>query len=644
MRGALEAAKIDWSRPGAPVSARHGDVYFSAADGLQETRHVFLAGNDLPEAWSNRHVFAIGETGFGTGLNFLAAWDLWRRTAPAGAHLHYLSVEGWPLTPEDMERAHRPFTELAPLARRLRAHYPHLYSGFHRLHFDDDRLTLTLLFGEAGDMLAQLDACVDAWFLDGFSPSKNPELWREDVLKRIGALTRPGGTASSFTSAGAVRRGLEAAGFEVEKAPGFGNKKHMIRARRPGTPPAERQEGRPASVIVVGAGLAGSSAAHALMRRNIDVTLIDPDPELTSAASGNPAGLVSPRPTADSSPAGRFHCTAFDYAERNLFQYLPQAFDPCGVLELAIGMQASRRYEAMATGDVLPESAMRALTAREATQIARISIPASALYFPRGGIARPPFCAAWLRGMAGLRKASATRVEHTDRGWGAVLEDGERITADTIVLACGMGAAAFPEIAPVPLNASRGQLSLAPASAESAGLAAALFLGSYVSPAVDGYHLLGATYDDTHWPPPDDAVAGRQEDHERNYRALKETLPGFPLSPPRSDWRARVAFRCTTPDRLPVCGPIPDTSSAPPEPGRPPLPAGRELLMPYKDGLYLYAGLGSRGLSTAPLLGEFLASLVCKEPLPTENVVTELLHPARFLIRSLRKAQISRHF
>ncbi len=214
MNGTLEAAQIDWSRPGAPVSAQHGDVYF-AADGLQETRHVFLEGNGLPGAWRNRRVFTIGETGFGTGLNFLAAWDLWRRTAPAGARLHYLSVEGYPLTPHDLERAHRPLTELAPLARRLRASYPHLYAGFHRLHFDDDRVTLTLLFGDAEAALKALTARVDAWFLDGFSPAKNPDIWTEGVLVRIGALTRPGGTASSFTAAGTVRRGLELAGFEV---------------------------------------------------------------------------------------------------------------------------------------------------------------------------------------------------------------------------------------------------------------------------------------------------------------------------------------------------------------------------------------------------------------------------------------------
>ncbi|MFP4004231.1 MAG: tRNA (5-methylaminomethyl-2-thiouridine)(34)-methyltransferase MnmD, partial [Alphaproteobacteria bacterium] len=484
MRGALEPARIDWSRPGAPVSARHGDVYFNAADGLSETRHVFLAGNRLPEAWQGRRVFTIGETGFGTGLNFLAAWNLWRRAAPAEARLHFVSVEGWPLTPDDLERAHRPFTELAPLARRLRALYPHLYAGFHRLHFDDERVTLTLLFGEAGDMLAGLDARMDAWFLDGFSPARNPDLWRAEILARIGALTRPGGTAASFTVAGAVRRELEKAGFEVEKAPGFGRKRHMLHARKAGKAPVRPDAESPATALVIGAGLAGSSAAWALARRGVAVTLIDPDPELRQAASGNPAGLAAPRPTADASPAGRFHCAAFDYAQRHVFRAGRDVFAPCGVLELAAGEQARRRHEAFASGHVLPESAMRALSAEAASQIAGIPLPVPAVHFPEGGLARPAACAAWMRGRAELRRARVTGLERMDRGWEAALAGGGHAAADIAVLACGMGAADFPEAGAAPLTASRGQLSLAPASPESARLKTALSFGAYLSPPV----------------------------------------------------------------------------------------------------------------------------------------------------------------
>lgn len=585
-------------------------------------------------------MFTIGETGFGTGLNFLAVWDLWRRTAPGRARLHFLSAEKYPLAREDLERAHRPFTELGALGRRLRGLYPPLYAGFHRLHFDEDRVTLTLLFGEAGDMLEALEARVDAWFLDGFSPSSNPDLWRPEVLNRIGALTSSGGTAASFTVAGAVRSGLEAAGFEVEKAPGFGRKRHMLRARRRAAKAIPiLNADRPPSALVVGAGLAGSSAAHALARRGVAVTLIDPDPQLHRAASGNPAGVACPRPAADSSPAGRFHCAAFDYAERHAFRVFPEIFDPCGVLELAPDDRSQARFRALAGGRVLPGEALQALTVEEASQAAGIALPLPALHYPQGGLVRPARCAASMRGTAELRSARVLQLAPADRGWTARLDDGEEASADIAVLACGMDARTLG--APVPVTASRGQLSLAPVTAESAALKKVLSFGAYVSPPADGYHILGATYDNAAWPPDEAAQAERTGDHERNYAALRAVLPQFPLAEPGPGLRGRVAFRCTTPDRLPLCGPVP---GLPPEFENIGTRINSELNEPYhsayRTGLFVFTGLGSRGLSTAPWLGEYLASLACGEPLPAERVVTQLLHPSRFFIRALRRAGI----
>ncbi|MBL8541652.1 MAG: tRNA (5-methylaminomethyl-2-thiouridine)(34)-methyltransferase MnmD, partial [Betaproteobacteria bacterium] len=174
---AVEPASLRLREDGVPYSERFQDVYFSAAGGLAETRHTFLLGNGLPERWTRAERFTIIECGFGTGLNFLATWQAWRSSAPAAARLHYVAVEKHPLSRADLERAAASWSELAVLSRALREVYPPAVPGFHRLHFDRDRVALTLLFGDAATMLAQLDARADAFFLDGFAPSKNPEMW-----------------------------------------------------------------------------------------------------------------------------------------------------------------------------------------------------------------------------------------------------------------------------------------------------------------------------------------------------------------------------------------------------------------------------------------------------------------------------------
>ena len=206
-------AEIAWTETGVPVSTRFDDPYFSLSDGLAETRHVFLDGNDLPERF--RDGFHVGELGFGTGLNFLAAVAAFR-TARVPGRLHYTGFEAFPVSPED--RA----TALAP--------YPGLPLDAFATASD---VTLTIVRGDARDTLPRWTGRADAWFLDGFSPAKNPELWGEALMTEVARHTAPGGTAATYTAAGFVRRGLAAAGFTVTRAPGFGRKRHMTRAVRP---------------------------------------------------------------------------------------------------------------------------------------------------------------------------------------------------------------------------------------------------------------------------------------------------------------------------------------------------------------------------------------------------------------------------
>ncbi|MDN5802548.1 MAG: tRNA (5-methylaminomethyl-2-thiouridine)(34)-methyltransferase MnmD, partial [Psychrobacter sp.] len=249
----ITPAQIEWqdddSGNKVPVSGEFGDVYFSHADGLAESRHVFLQHNQVPERWTKleaKQCFTIAELGFGTGLNLLATWQLWRelRTQQphlATARLHFITTEKYPIPLSDLTQilalwAQRA-PELAELIEQLLANYPALIAGCHRLQFIEDNLTLDIWLGDASNSLASLDSestinrpYVDAWFLDGFAPSCNETLWADSIFTQMQRLSRTGTTAATYSCAGIVKRGLQAHGFAIKKVKGFGRKREMLTA------------------------------------------------------------------------------------------------------------------------------------------------------------------------------------------------------------------------------------------------------------------------------------------------------------------------------------------------------------------------------------------------------------------------------
>lgn len=214
---------LSWRENGTPVSERFDDPYFSLEGGLAETRHVFLGGNGLPERLTDG--FHVAELGFGTGLSFLTLWQAWLATGRTG-QIHFTSFEAFPLEPRDMAQALMAFPELAPLAEQLVKAWPLSRANF-------GAITLTVWKGDARTWLPAWSGAADAWFLDGFSPAKNPELWEPELMAAVGAHTNPGGTCATYTAAGHVRRSLEDAGFTITRAEGFGRKRHMTRGAKP---------------------------------------------------------------------------------------------------------------------------------------------------------------------------------------------------------------------------------------------------------------------------------------------------------------------------------------------------------------------------------------------------------------------------
>lgn len=293
--GPIRPARIDFSDPAAPVAPDFGDVYHSRAGAWAQARHVFLGGNGLPSRWAGRERFVILETGFGLGQNFLATRSAWRADARRPARLWYLAIEKHPPRRADLARALAAAPE-PRLADELVARWPPLTPDLHAIDFDAGRLRLLLAFGDIAQVLRELVAAVDAFYLDGFAPARNPAMWDARLLRSLHRLAAPGATLATWCVATAVRQALVSAGFAVEKAPGFGGKREMLAGRHAprvaARPPPGRLPHRAGHVAVIGAGLAGAAAARAVAALGSGVTVFDRASTPAAQTSGQAGGLL----------------------------------------------------------------------------------------------------------------------------------------------------------------------------------------------------------------------------------------------------------------------------------------------------------------------------------------------------------------
>ncbi|CAM3393547.1 bifunctional tRNA (5-methylaminomethyl-2-thiouridine)(34)-methyltransferase MnmD/FAD-dependent 5-carboxymethylaminomethyl-2-thiouridine(34) oxidoreductase MnmC [Halomonas lysinitropha] len=654
----LESARLEWHRVDggdeAPHSTTFDDVYFSRHDGRAETEHVFIDANRLPERfarWQASRPFVIGETGFGTGLNMLCAWACFDAHAPMAARLHLVSTEKFPLRRDDLARALSAWPDLADRAACLVAQWPEAVAGVHRLWLDE-RVTLDLHLGDTIERLALLDGRVDAWFLDGFAPAKNPEMWRPELFETLAARSRPGATLATFTCAGVVKRGLAAAGFRWRKVPGIGRKREMLAGeiaepaadrRRERTPWFSPQAPRRARhVAVIGAGLAGASTAAALARRGVRVTLIDREGP-GSGGSGNAQGALYVKLAADTNPQSRVYLAGLLHSRRWLEAIDParELWAPCGVLQLAMREKEQARQARFLARHTLPETVVRGVTADEASRLAGTPIAHGGLEYPQAGWVRPAALCARLAATPGVsfRQAEVVNMTPEENGWSLALAEGERLTADQVVVANATLANRFAQTARLPLQPVRGQVSRLALPRGAPELERVVCAGGYVSPALDGVLTYGASF-----VPRDTDTGIRDADHAANLAELTATLPAFVAALHEAGARlepdhleGRAAVRAASPDKSPYAGPVPDADAwqrdyatlakdatrVPDTPGR------------HHVGLWISAAHGSRGLASAPLCAEMIASLICDEPLPLEQPLVDHLHPGRRLIRDL---------
>jgi len=668
----ISAPELDWRDDGQPVASAYGDTYFSVENGLEESRYVFLQHNNLPQRWTDwRGPFCIVETGFGTALNFLMTWQAFEEQASEQCWLEFTSIEKFPMTREQLVQAQQLWPELAPWTKRLLQQYPDASAGFHRLSWPDSRVSLTLIFADAQDALPQISGPVHAWYLDGFAPSCNPDMWNEALFQNMRRLCRQtvslGHTdisCATFTSAGLVRRGLKGAGFSATKVPGYGRKREMLQCRyeacngpeRPatfdGTPwllPTSLSSGvDQQNIAVIGAGLAGCTTARALAERGYQVTILD-GKGIANGGSGNPQGGLYVKLAANNQAVhSDFYLQAFQFATQTVERVLGkgdpqnQSWQQCGVLQLASTADESKRQQRFLDVQNLPTSLVHAATPEQASQLSGLPMSQGGLFYPSAGWVNPRhFCHQLLKHPnIRIRTTQVTSMEHqTDQSlWRLQTRDNASEHYAQVVLATAADTQRLLPDAWLPIKSIRGQLSYL--SAETVPSPSTVLCGnSYMAPIASGqpWLVMGATYHIN-----DPEPEPRHQDHLTNLEHLKEFGAAMPETSLNTIRGARVGFRCTTPDYLPMVGAIPDVQAFV-DTYQPMVRNAKQIpprTAPNYPGLWLNIGHGSRGLASTALCAELLANQIQGSSLPVSTEVQKALWPGRFLLRDMIRRKL----
>lgn len=588
-------------------------------------------------------------------------------TDPArAARLHFISFEKYPLTQADLSKALAAWPELAHLSQELIDQWPLPVSGCHRLQFAGGQIRLDLWLGDIKEMLPQVphgaQGLVDAWYLDGFSPAKNPEMWTQSLFDGLARLARPAATISTFTCAGFVRRGLIDAGFAMKKVKGHGSKREMLVGDRTDKQPqqtiapwyARTQDGhamgRPGEVLIIGGGIASAMAALSLVERGRAVTLLCADSAPAAGASGNRQGALYPLLNGEHDALSRFYSLAFGYARNRLLALAkchPIAFElggssGGGVVQLGYDDKSSAKLAKMNQGPFPPEL-MHPLTELEVEQACGLPCGHDGVSYPLGGwlcpadLTRAALAEAQASGLLRLEYETpiAAILEHAD-GWRVETQDGRHWQAPNLLVAAGHQLPALLPFAELPLYPVRGQVSHVPTTARLSELRTVLCYDGYLTPAHNGAHCIGASYGRNQ-----SGTDYSAEEQAQNQSRLQACLPdlAWPNEVDVSAGEARVGVRCASRDHLPVVGPVVRLAGLADHYARLQSDPQHAPPLPRHPGLYVLGALGSRGLCSAPLCGELIASEICGDPMPLAVDLLEALHPARYWVRKLLKGK-----
>ncbi len=671
----IKNADIHFNHLGTPVADDFDDVYFSNDDGLAESNYVFYQQNDIPRRLQNHDQahFVVGETGFGTGLNFLNTWQQFKFHLANRQHeenkvqkqqnvnrLHFISFEKYPMKKTDLATALQAWPELASLSEQLVANYPINLAGCHRLEFDHGRVILDLYFGDVQDAINSMSyassGVIDAWYLDGFAPSKNPDMWQQSLFNLMVDISRSNATLATFTAAGFVRRGLIEAGFEIQKAKGFGRKREMLtgklaqaNAAHSAPPYFAHQPSQLNNVAVIGGGIASSAVLYSLAKRGISSELFCQDSQLAMGASHNVQGAVYPHLQAKNSPHSEFFAHSFLYAKRLYQQLTKNGFNYdhqwCGVLQHAVKQPLAERQQNIESKQLWPNELMHGVTPEQGDKIAGVATGYAGVYFPLAGWVNPPQLVTALFNQASALSdiqshfnCDIDRLEKTANGW--ILKSGkEQFGPFTDVIICaGEHSDRFSQTENLPIVGVRGQVSHVQASEASSKLQTVLCHKGYFTPAYQGKHCMGATFEKN--------SKSRDITEQDNITNREQLLSfygqrDFATSLGAID-SAKAAVRCSFIDHLPMAGEWAEQSDYICAFAN--LRLGKRYqyqpLQKPQQGLHILTGFGARGLCSVPLAAEHLIANLNNEPSPLSERVSQAIHPARFIVRDLIRNKI----
>jgi tRNA 5-methylaminomethyl-2-thiouridine biosynthesis bifunctional protein len=650
----MQFTKIIW-RDGQPHSSLFDDIYYSsdeneAVSGESEFKHVFFKNNGLPERWHSRDDFVIAELGFGSGLNCVLTIREWLSHCEASNSrktLHYIAIEKHPLSPDTIIELMSPYPELKRYTEELVKDYPPAVEATHRRSLFDNRVVIHYRFMDVLDALDDEGLNVDAWYLDGFSPAKNPAMWSEELFSKLTSNSHDGATCSTYTAAGFVKRNLQKAGFITEKVPGFGKKRDMLVARLPiageeskaASPlryddkpwfqrPAPFDISKNRTATIIGAGIAGLSLAYSLVQRGWSVTVIDKHAGVAKGASSNPAPIIYPRLSANNDIDMKFYTSAY-----------------CHVLYVLEKLQAASDRQFWFAGGLLQhfdKTRFDKIVERykfnedyisklDGTSQGEVIID----YVSAGVVLPAILCELLVETCADkleLIEADIDEIRFHDDSWHCFSRSRPIQDDDVLIVANGTQINGLGLRQKFPVEVVRGQVAVLNANQASSQIKKTRNADVHITPAIDGKHYLGATYDRD-----SKMTTASQEDNRALIESLNTIYPDMFTEDDCSG--AWVGFRTISKDRMPIVGAAPDVDFYEAEYAD--IRHGSKTRVydgaAYLKGLYISAAHGSRGFTSSFLCAEIIASLIDGSVMPVAKEVLDSLSPSRFIVNDLKR-------
>ena len=677
------APELSFQQDGTPYSKQFNDIYFDSESGYQQSEQVFIHGNDISNRLKNKtNQFVIAETGFGTGLNFLLTLQAYHKIQQESTHhklpkLHFISVEKYPLTKKQLIESLQALPQLKYFSGLLLAQYPNLAHDNESLeklsfNFFDDQVTLNIIIADATQGLSSINSqkngLVDAWYLDGFSPAKNPDMWSKTLFEQIGRLSKSQSTIATFTVAGFVKRQMQQVGFRTQKKAYIGNKEEMLTGVFQQDPNSNKGYQlrstitKPQHVSIIGGGIASACVALALTKQGIKVTLYCKDNSLAQGASSNAIGALYPLLHQQADDISLFYQQAFWRAKKVYNSVIEQGFDfPhqwCGLLEVAYKDSLAKRQQKFTELATWSKDLIHSVDAKQASNLANVDLNCGGLFMPNAGWLSPQDAVKQIINAA--HTSGRLRVENNilvscikpkphnkakninsshQKNWQLITNKGE-FDASVVVFCGGAEMIDFKWINQLPLSSVQGQVTSMKTNQNISDLSTVICHKGYLTPAHKNVHCIGATFNKDC-----KRTTAKPEEDQFNINMLSTCLPELTN---KTGWQtkdivnSKSRLRCMTPDHMPMVGAIPDIAKH--KAVYPHLAKDKNWKYnqeaPVIDNLYVMMGFGARGLCSAPLAADILTADLCGTPYPVDNEMLFNLSPNRFVIRDIIRRKI----